>query len=90
MDDYKDKQCCSERQGCQAVPGMDAEIRADKNVYDLIGKLRGYAPHEVTTLYDCFNELCKNGIGKGCYQDYGLLSELLSIINLALPIASEV
>lgn len=27
---------------------------------------------------ECFGELCKNGVAKGCYQDYNLLTIVIS------------
>lgn len=30
---------------------------------------------------DCVDELCKNGVGKGCYQDYNLLISVLGWLS---------
>ena len=27
------------------------------------------------------DELCRNGIGRGCYQDYALLNDILSVLT---------
>lgn len=31
--------------------------------------------------HDTIEELCSNGIAKGCYQDYGVLTDVLSILT---------
>lgn len=30
---------------------------------------------------EVIDELCKNGVAKGCYQDYGVLAEVLQIFS---------
>lgn len=30
---------------------------------------------------ECVDELCKNGVGKGCYQDYNLLIRVLGWLS---------
>ena len=38
-------------------------------------------PRDCKLFHDTVNELCSNGIAKGCYQDYAVLSDVLTILT---------
>ena len=38
-------------------------------------------PKDYKLFHDTIDELCSKGIGKGCYQDYGILTDVLSILT---------
>lgn len=43
--------------------------------------LAKYGPEDAELFKSTVDELCKKGIGRGCYQDYGVLSDILSILS---------
>ena len=38
-------------------------------------------PEDRDLFHDTIDELCSKGIGKGCYQDYGVLCDVLKILT---------
>lgn len=38
-------------------------------------------PEDRDLFHDTIDELCAKGIGKGCYQDYGVLNDVLTILT---------
>lgn len=41
-----------------------------------------YSAKDSKLIEETVDELCKNGIAKGCYQDYSVLSDILSILTI--------
>lgn len=39
--------------------------------------LSNYTPEDDVQLKKTIEELCSKGIGKGCFQDYGMLSDVI-------------
>ena len=37
--------------------------------------------HNKKAVHDTIDELCKRGIAKGCFQDYGLLIAILDLLT---------
>lgn len=38
-------------------------------------------PEDRDLFHDTIDELCSKGIAKGCYQDYGVLTDVLNILT---------
>ena len=36
------------------------------------------------TLHSTVDELCRNGIGRGCYQNYAVLADVVQILHLCI------
>lgn len=53
----------------------------EKQIEKIRKSLNKFTQKDYQTFQDTIAELCKNGISKGCYQDYALLSEVLNILD---------
>ena len=56
-------------------------LKQCKQLDEICKILAKYGPEDVELFKETVDELCKNGIGKGCFQDYGVLSDVLSIFT---------
>ena len=43
--------------------------------------LAKYNPDDVELFASTVDELCQNGVRRGCYQNYGVLVDILSILS---------
>ncbi len=43
--------------------------------------LSHYEPEDHKIFHETIDELCGKGIAKGCFQDYGVLSDILNILT---------
>lgn len=44
--------------------------------------LSNYTKDDYRLFYDTIDELCKNGVANGCYQDYGVLTDVIGILSI--------
>lgn len=51
--------------------------------------LSNYTKDDYQLFYDTVDELCKNGVGRGCYQDYGVLTDVIGILSICENIIKE-
>lgn len=42
--------------------------------------LKNYDKRDYKLVKETIDELCRNGVGKGCYQDYGVLSDVIEVL----------
>lgn len=43
--------------------------------------LANYAPEDHKIFHETVDKLCGKGIANGCFQNYGVLSDVLNILN---------
>lgn len=48
------------------------------NKFDEI--LKKYTKEDYPIIHKSIDELCKNGVGNGCYQDYSILVDILEVL----------
>lgn len=51
--------------------------------------LRKYTKDDYQLFYDTVDMLCKKGIGKGCFQDYTVLTDVVSILSICEAIIKD-
>ena len=52
-----------------------------KKIESFVKKLKS-ENYTIEEWQKCANELCKNGVGRGCYQDYHLLTLVMSWLEI--------
>lgn len=57
------------------------EMKQCKQMDGICKVLAKYSSEDAELFKSTVDELCKNGIAKGCYQNYGVLSDILSILT---------
>ena len=43
--------------------------------------LENYDKRDYELVKETIDQLCKNGIGKGCYQNYTVLTDIISVLS---------
>ena len=58
-------------------------MKIDEKETNSVAKLKQFLQnvHNKKAVHDMIDELCANGIAKGCYQDYGLLIAFLGVLT---------
>ena len=51
--------------------------------------LEKYSPEDAKLFSDTVDMLCKKGVAKGCYQDFSVLMDVLSILGICEAIIKE-
>ena len=59
---------------------------AMKRIQEVLDK---YSPEEYKLFYDTVEMLCSKGVGKGCYQDYTVLFDVVQILTICEEIIKE-
>ena len=59
---------------------------AMKRIQEILDK---YSPEDYQLFYDTVEMLCAKGIGKGCYQDYTVLTDVVQILATCEEIVKE-
>lgn len=51
--------------------------------------LEKYSPEDAKKFHDTVDMLCKKGVANGCYQDFTVLMDVLSILTISEAIIKE-
>lgn len=58
-------------------------MKLDEKENNSVAKLKEFLKniHNKKAVHDTIDELCSKGVGKGCFQDYGLLIAILDLLS---------